>query len=87
MKTGAPVSFATDIRPFFAAHCATCHEPGAKNAPFVDLLSYESAKQLAPSIVKRLRGELPVMPPASLEILTAADFAVVIRWVDSGLLP
>jgi hypothetical protein len=37
--------------------------------------------------MKRLQGEISVMPPASSEVLTAADYAVVTRWVAGGLLP
>jgi mono/diheme cytochrome c family protein len=85
--TGAPVSFESDVKPFLDAHCMSCHASGAGGAPVVDFLDYEVAKERASTIVKRLKGEGSVMPPVTVEVLTAADYAVVIRWVAGGLLP
>lgn len=85
--TGAPVSFEADVKPFFEVHCTVCHGGGTSGSPKIDFLDYEEAKERAPTIIKRLRGEGSVMPPTSIEVLTAADYAVVTRWVAGGLLP
>lgn len=85
--TGAPVSFEADVKPFLEVHCTVCHGGGTAGSPKIDFLDYEETKERAPTIVKRLRGEGSVMPPISIEVLTAADYAVVTRWVAGGLLP
>ncbi|MFO0593490.1 MAG: hypothetical protein U0441_38470 [Polyangiaceae bacterium] len=85
--TGAPVSFEKDVKPFFGEHCMSCHESGTSGAPKVDFLSYDVAKEKAPTVVKRLQGDGSVMPPSNIEVLTSADYSVVTRWVSGGLLP
>jgi mono/diheme cytochrome c family protein len=87
--TGAPVSFAKNVEPFIKAHCATCHENGQNGAPKLDFESYDVAKKYAPIIGQRLNAPTSdgVMPPASAGTLTASDYAVVTRWIASGLLP
>lgn len=82
-----PPSFATDVKPFFTAHCRSCHATGANYAPVLDLESYAVAKTWAQATVRRLTDTLSPMPPASTEILTPAQYDVVVRWVDGGLLP
>lgn len=86
--TGAPVSFAADVKPFFAEHCSSCHDAGKNGAPKDAFLDYATAKDRSDTIVKRLLGSgVPVMPPVTTEALTSADYAVVTRWVGGGLLP
>lgn len=85
--TGAPVSFEKDVKPFFSEHCMSCHAEGTAGAPKVDFLSYDTAKEKATTVVKRLQGDGSVMPPVNIEVLTSADYAVVTRWVSGGLLP
>ncbi|MBL8914265.1 MAG: hypothetical protein JNM17_26405 [Archangium sp.] len=82
-----PPSFAADVRPFFAAHCKSCHATGASYAPVLDLENYGVARTWAQATVRRLTDTLSPMPPASAEILTPAQYDVVVRWVDGGLLP
>lgn len=87
-QTGEPVSFEQDVRPFFAAHCTTCHATGENAAPVLDLEDYEVAKERAEAILDRLQAvDTAPMPPANVEVLTAEDYAVVSRWVGGGLLP
>jgi len=87
-RTGRPVSFETDVRPFFAEHCTPCHTEGKQGAPKFDLESYEVATARADLILRRLRGvDIAPMPPTSVEVLTAADYAAVTRWVGGGLKP
>lgn len=82
-----PPSFAADVKPFFTAHCKSCHATGASYAPVLDLENYGVAKTWAQTTVRRLTDTLSPMPPASAEILTPAQYDVVVRWVDGGLLP
>lgn len=86
--TGRPISFESDVRPFFEAHCTSCHDGGKDGAPKFDLSSYVVAKSKAELVLHRLRGVgVAPMPPANVEVLTAADFAVVTRWVGGGTKP
>ncbi|MEP7120214.1 MAG: hypothetical protein ABJE95_04850 [Byssovorax sp.] len=86
--TGSKVSFATDVMPFFAKHCDTCHGAGLNYAPMDNFLSYATAKERSAIILKRLSGDgAPVMPPATREVLTPSDYAVVTRWVGGGQQP
>jgi cytochrome c5 len=88
-KSGDPVSFAKDVKPFFAAHCASCHKEGAEGAPKHDFEDFATATEYAESIAKKLTAPpgMGVMPPASVETLGASDYAVVIRWIGSGQAP
>jgi len=53
-----------------------------------DFDDFEIAKSFSSLIARRLQAlGVPPMPPASAETLTAADYAVVIRWVGGGLQP
>jgi cytochrome c5 len=88
LKTGAPVSFALDVRPFFAAHCNSCHSSGASAAPIIHWNDYETARQYGPAALRRLEANgTPPMPPSNVEVLTPQDFAVVARWVHGGMPP
>jgi hypothetical protein len=80
-------SFATDVKPFMAAHCRSCHSSGANYAPVLDLENYGVAKTWAQASLRRITDPLSPMPPASAEILTPAQYDIVVRWVDGGLLP
>lgn len=87
-RTGEPVSFDTDVKPFFENHCTSCHDTGLDGAPLLDLADFGVAEERALTILGRLRavGVSP-MPPANTEILTAQDYSVVTRWVASGKNP
>lgn len=82
-----PVSFAADVKPFMTAKCATCHATGANYSPVINLENYGTAKTWATNVVNRLQDTLAPMPPASTEVLTPAQYDVVVRWVEGGLLP
>jgi len=87
-ETGSPVSFAADVAPFFEAHCQACHDPGATTAPDHDFTDYETAKEWSESIARRLLAtDATTMPPPNEEVLTAAEYAVVLRWAQGGTLP
>lgn len=83
----APPSFATDVKPFVQAHCASCHASGARYAPVIDFENYGVSKTWAQTSLRRITDTLSPMPPASAEILTPAQYDVFVRWVDGGLLP
>jgi hypothetical protein len=86
--TGKPVSFASDVTPFFDRHCMSCHRTGALGAPVRNFDDFETAKSYSVLIARRLQAiSIPPMPPAYVETLTAADYAVVIRWIGGGLQP
>jgi hypothetical protein len=87
-KNGDPVSFAKDVVPFFAEHCASCHKEG-QGAPEHDFEDFATAKDYAAQIARKLTAPagMGVMPPASVETLRASDYAVVIRWIGSGQAP
>ena len=88
VHSGAPVSFETNAKPFFTAHCMGCHRTGTNHAPVLNLESFPVAKQYASTIITRLRavGTSP-MPPPNVEVLNASDYAVVTRWVGGGMQP
>jgi len=86
--TGRPVSFESDVKPFFDRHCMSCHRTGSLGAPVRNFDDFETAKSYSALIARRLQAiGVPPMPPAYVETLTAADFAVVIRWIGGGLQP
>lgn len=88
LATAKPTSFATDVKPFFAAHCNTCHVDRPTENPPIDFGSYEVAKSWSVTVVKRLKAEgITPMPPANTEVLSAADYAVVLKWVAGGMQP
>jgi cytochrome c5 len=91
---GKPVSYATDVKPFFDQHCTVCHwtTPSgttANGAPATDWDDYATAKSLAPLAIQRMEanGYTPMPPATANDPLTAADYAVVIRWVGGGYQP
>jgi hypothetical protein len=92
--TGKPVSYASDVKPFFDKHCTVCHwtTPAgttANSAPATDWDDYATAKSLAPLAILRMEGSgyTPMPPATANDPLTAADYAVVIRWVGGGYQP
>jgi cytochrome c5 len=88
IETGGVTSYATDAKPFFVAHCASCHKTGAQGAPVIDWESYATAVQYGPRALIRLQAQgVAPMPPATAEVLTATDFAVITKWVGGGMKP
>ncbi len=86
--TSTDPSFETDVKPFFAAHCMSCHATGDNGSPILALTTYATAKAKATTIAKRLQSQGgPPMPPESTEVLRPADYSVVLRWVASGQQP
>ncbi|MFO0666650.1 MAG: hypothetical protein U0174_22055 [Polyangiaceae bacterium] len=84
-RTGKPVSFERDVKPFVIAHCQSCHATGADGAPIRAFDRFDVAKSAASEIALRLRGaNRPVMPPARAGTLRPADYRVVLRWQASG---
>src|SRR6185436_19148319 len=74
LETGGVTSYATDAKPFFQAHCTTCHKTGAQAAPIIDWETYATAVQYAPRALVRLQAQgIAPMPPANTEVLTASD--------------
>ena len=86
----APPTFASDVAPILAAHCASCHRPG-QGAPF-NLLTYADAKPRAAAIAD-VTGR-HVMPPWLPEPgepsfvgerrLRPEDIDTLRRWADTG---
>lgn len=86
--TGKPVSFAADVRPFLIPHCNTCHAAGSQGSPIIDFSDYATAKSNAAVAIKRLKAEgIAPMPPSNTEVLSAADYAVVLKWFAGGMQP
>ena len=85
--TMPPPSFAADVKPFMNAHCRSCHATGASYAPQLDLENYSVAKAWASQTVRRLTDTSSPMPPANREVLTPAQYDVVVRWAEGGMLP
>ena len=82
-----PPSFAADVKPFMTAHCRSCHVTGANYAPQLNLENYATAKTWAARTLSRITDAVAPMPPANTEVLTPAQYDVVVRWVEGGLLP
>lgn len=80
-------SFEADVKPFMQAHCTSCHTSGANYAPVIDFEKYGVAKTYAARSVARLTSTSAPMPPASTEVLTPAQYDVVVRWAQEGMLP
>jgi WD40 repeat protein len=93
-----PVSFARDVQPIFAKACVACHKPEKKKGK-LDLTTYaaamaggEEGKAVVPgdpaksSLIEQIvphGGEKPAMPEKG-EPLSAADVAVVRKWIEQG---
>ncbi|HEX8911163.1 MAG TPA: c-type cytochrome domain-containing protein [Humisphaera sp.] len=93
-----PVSFARDVQPIFAKACVACHKPEKKKGK-LDLTTYaalmaggEEGKAVVPgdpaksSLVVQIvphGDEKPAMPEKG-DPLSAADVAVIRRWVAQG---
>jgi len=92
--TGKPVSYATDVKPFFDQHCTVCHWTSssgttANGAPATDFDDFATAVSIAPLAINRMEanGYLPMPPPTANDPLTPTDYAVVIRWAGGGYQP
>ncbi len=86
--TSSAPSFESDVKPFYAAHCTSCHTTGDEGSPVFDLTRYEVAKSKAASAVKRLQGQGGApMPPASSEVLRPQEYEIVLRWFAGGMRP
>ncbi len=81
-----PVVFA-DVKPFFTAHCVSCHRSGANYAPIIDFATYAKAKMWAVQSLARAQNADTPMPPASSGLLRPSQYAVLSRWVQGGMLP
>jgi hypothetical protein len=92
---GPAVTFHKDVEPLLHEHCLTCHSDGQIGG--FSLASYDTAKKLAPTIVKRTSArEMPpfqAKPTADCEprfswkddpSLTDAEIAVFKAWADQG---
>jgi mono/diheme cytochrome c family protein len=91
------VDYARDIKPIFAAHCASCHGPKSTKAD-LRLDAYSRIKQggnTGPAIVPGKSGEsllihavtgsnpdVSKMPPKGQ--LSAGEVATLKRWIDEG---
>ncbi len=82
-----PPSFAADVKPFMTSHCRSCHATGANYAPQLNLENYTVAKNWAVQSLNRITNTAAPMPPSNREVLTPAQYDVVVRWVEGGLLP
>jgi hypothetical protein len=80
------VTFMTNIKPLLTASCTPCHMPGGGNPNKWD--SYATTKSKINGILDRVQREsgaagfMPVGGPK----LSAANIALLKKWVDDGLL-
>lgn len=84
------VTFNRDIAPLIFAHCSECHRPG-EAAPF-SLLTFDDVNAHAKQIVNVTKARF--MPPwhpfpsfghfRDARRLTAAEIALISRWVNAG---
>ena len=82
-----PVHFA-DVKPFFTAHCTSCHATGANYATVVDYTNYQVAKSKAAAALTRCKDADNPMPPATVGgLLRPSQYQVLERWIQGGLLP
>ena len=80
-------SFATDIAPIYATHCAVCHYDGNTfGAP--DLATVEQWRNLADKIHRRV-VEAKNMPPVASRLPEWGEDEVTVinEWLSGGLLP
>ena len=91
-----PVAFDRDIRPILEQRCLECHSSDARKGG-LSLATYGDALEggrngavIRPGnsgaslIVHRLTGEVEPQMPKDEEPLSAAELAVVRRWIDQG---
>jgi mono/diheme cytochrome c family protein len=94
----APVDFARDVQPIFAAHCYECHgETKQKSGYRLDVrdnalsggeagkVPVMAGKSADSPLIQRVAGGNPdeVMPPKG-EKLTAAQVGILRAWIDQG---
>jgi len=84
------VTYARDVAPVLAVHCAECHRPGAI-APF-PLTSYEDAAERARFLADVTgSGLMPPWPPEAghgefldERVLSPEELEVLVRWAEAG---
>lgn len=85
------VTFARDVAPLFATHCAACHRPGGI-APF-SVLTYREVRPWARAIRQSaLTRSMPPWKPkpgyggpfVAERRLSDAEIDLIVRWVDGG---
>lgn len=83
-----PKGFASNVKPFFTAHCVKCHGPEKQKSDLAlhtmrGDLSRESDLELWESILERLEnGE---MPPEGEPQPSDKDRAAMVEWIESAL--
>jgi len=77
--SGAPKTFAADVRPIIQSRCGGCHGAGSGNGPGA-LTTYTEISNAKTAI--RAAIESGRMPQGGT--LTAAQKAAIICWVDNG---
>jgi hypothetical protein len=88
--------FAKDVLPVFEKYCLGCHASGIRMGSF-ECDTYEGVmrgathgavvvpgKSAESRLYQTLTGELSPAMPMSLERLTAAELAIIRRWIDAG---
>ena len=92
--SAGPASYFREIRPLLRANCAGCHKPG-KMKGGLDVTTHASLLRggesgalrpghgAAAELFKQISGAEPEMPKDS-EPLTAAEVALIKRWIDEG---
>jgi len=92
------VDFAEEIQPLFAQHCYECHGPQKQESNFrldVRQIAVAGGDFGEPAIVSGKPNESPllayisgegaiVMPPEEEQRLSAAEIALVRRWIEQG---
>ncbi|MFO0958734.1 MAG: c-type cytochrome domain-containing protein [Isosphaeraceae bacterium] len=94
-----PVSYYQQVRPIFQAHCLGCHQPGKEEGDYnmtthAGLLgvSESGVSPILPgnSEESYILGQVTVvdgkafMPPGGRTPLSAAEIALIRRWIDEG---
>jgi hypothetical protein len=96
-RPAAPVAFNRDIRPLLSDNCFHCHGPDASHRQADLRLDDRDAavaagaivpgRAAASPLVERIRATEPGLvmpPPESHKTLTAAQQALLARWIDEG---
>jgi hypothetical protein len=91
-RVGAPVTYANSVKPFFAAHCYSCHVSGAQQgSPRLPLDDYDGTRGLVGTLLQRVTGQggspMPPPPPLGEGPLAPSQYGVLVRWARSGELP
>lgn len=79
LALGAPLSFATDVRPIMHEYCAGCHADGSRGAPRVDFESYEVMSASVDVVLARItQGTMP--PPDYEKTLPGEKIQILEDW-------